>query len=69
MGYVITNYYKNLPFRDEISVSFKTLEIKKTNQIMKVYHFTTIDSTITICDKWPKLYVSDKVCYAFIANS
>ena len=36
---------------------------------MKVYHFNTIDSTMTICENWPKRYVSDKICYCFIADA
>ena len=36
--------------------------------LLKRYHFSAIDSTMTISEKWRKLYVTDKISYLFSAD-
>jgi BirA family biotin operon repressor/biotin-[acetyl-CoA-carboxylase] ligase len=50
-------------------MKFRTQDLPKLGKQLKIYNFNVIDSTMTICEQWPKHYVSDKVSYVFIADS
>lgn len=62
--YCLNGYLRDLPFESSVKQSNK----KTTAHELHIYHHDVIDSTMNICEKIPHAYITDKHCYAFIAD-
>lgn len=69
MQFTVVGYIRSLPFQDEVVLNQSTVNVGDAQKQLKVYHFNVVDSTMTIAERWPKQYVSDKISYLFIADS
>ena len=66
---MLVHYQRSLPFETRVvQENTKLLVSEKKEVDLHTYHFDVIDSTMNICAKWPDFYVTDKHCFAFIAD-
>lgn len=66
--YVLNSYLRDLPFKSLVKQSIKKIPVPKGVHELHIYHFDVIDTTMKICEKIPPAYITDKHCYAFIAD-